>query len=69
MTILRYIGREHGLEADDKWDRAVGDELVTSWLDIFARTADGFMEPDKELKVRSRSPCQCRLRLSLHIVL
>jgi len=50
MAILRYIARKHGLEADDEWDRAVGDELATSWLDIQAQWIGAFQEPDKELK-------------------
>lgn len=51
MSILRYIARKHGLEADDEWDRAVGDELATSWLDMYTRSASAWSEPDKELKV------------------
>jgi len=50
MTILRFIGRKHGLEAEDEWDRAVGDELATSWLDMFTRSAGAWAEQDKEAK-------------------
>jgi len=50
MAILRYIARKHGLEADDEWDRAVGDEMATSWLDIQMHATGAFQEPDKELK-------------------
>jgi len=50
MAILRYVGRKHGLEADDEWDRAVGDELSTSWLDMYTRSANAWAEPDKEMK-------------------
>lgn len=58
MPILRYIARKHGLEADDEFDRAVGDELATSWMDMFKtepRSASAFTaafaEQDKALKV------------------
>lgn len=51
MSILRYIGRKYDLEADNEWDRAVGDELATSWLDMYTRSAGAWAEPDKELKV------------------
>lgn len=51
FSILRYIGRKYGLEADDEWDRAVGDELATSWLDMYTRTAPAWQEQDKEVKV------------------
>jgi len=50
MTILRYIAHKHGLEADNDWDRAVGDELATSWLDMYTRSAGAWSEPDKEEK-------------------
>jgi len=50
MSILRYIARKHGLEADDEWDRAVGDEMATSWLDMYTRSAGAWAEPDKEAK-------------------
>jgi len=50
MSILRYIGRKYGVEADDEWDRAVGDELATSWLDMFSRSASAWAEQDKELR-------------------
>lgn len=33
MAILRYIAEQHGLLADDPWDRAIGDALATSWND------------------------------------
>jgi len=50
MSILRYVARKYGLEADDEWDRAVGDELATSWLDMQARSIGAWMETDKELQ-------------------
>jgi len=50
MSILRYVARKYGLEADDEWDRAVGDEMATSWLDMYTRSAAAWAEPDKELK-------------------
>jgi len=50
MAIMRYVARKYGLEADDEWDRAVGDELATSWLDMQVKSAGAWAETDKELK-------------------
>jgi len=34
MVILRYVGRQHDLEADDPLDRALGDAMATTWTDV-----------------------------------
>jgi len=36
MAILRYIGEQHGLQADDPFDRAMGDAFATMWTDVMA---------------------------------
>jgi len=34
MAILRYIGEQHGLQASNPWDRAMGDALASAWVDL-----------------------------------
>jgi len=48
LAILRYIARKYNLEPDNEWDRAVCDELATSWVDMFMRVRPGFLEKDKD---------------------
>jgi len=49
-AILRYIGKHHGLEAEDAWDRAVGDELATSWTDMMGQMGGLTSESDPAAK-------------------
>jgi len=49
-AILRYIGKQHGLEAENAWDQAVGDELATSWTDVVGQMGGLFSESDPAAK-------------------
>jgi len=49
-AILRYLGSQHGLEADNAWDRAVGDELATSWVDMLGPIGGVVNESDPVAK-------------------
>jgi len=45
-AILRYIAGLHGLQPEDPNERAVADELATSWYDMFTHTSGAFAEQD-----------------------
>jgi len=48
MAILRYIGRKYDLEPNNEWDRAVCDEMATSWFDMFLKMGPAFSTKEKE---------------------